>query len=204
MGLFKKVLGATTASKSRPAAKSAKSSQKADEVVNTRVTGVAPPAATGEPFEVDLAPGKQIELSVSVYMADDLPTMKELLGKPQDDDEVSRNVKVWMYRDLTSQYPDAVRVDTKSGRHIGWVVKGQSYFACELINQVAESIYKQRPDLAGRAPKCRVTMHVEGSWDFDDTVYEEGEDPPGWQASIDYPEIRIAAPVNATDPNAGK
>lgn len=134
--MFIKFIKAAATSKRRPVEGPA---NKPDEVIDTHIVGEAPPAATGEAFEVDLAPGKQIELGVSVYVTDDLPTMRELLGKPQDDDEVSRNLKVWIYRDLTSQYPDAVRVDTKSGRHIGWVVKSQSHFTCELINQVAQN-----------------------------------------------------------------
>jgi hypothetical protein len=198
MGLFgKKKITAPSASRSKPASKP---KPRPDEKVDTFITGQVPPPATGEPFSIALQSGKEIALGVSVY-SDDLATMKELIGKPQDDKEVTKTVKVWISRDLTSAYPDAVRVETKSGRHVGWISKNQAYFACELINQIGEAAAESRPQYAGGAPRCQVSMRIEeASWDYDDYVDDDTGEAVGWVADIGRPEIRIGSPVNIADP----
>lgn len=113
--------------------------------------------------------------------------MKRLLGKPKEDgDFVERSVRALMFRDLQSTYPDSVRIETLKGELVGWVIKPNSYYACELINQVGEHL-DQDPTLRGRAPRCNVSLYVEGTWN------EDEED--GWVPDLENAEVRIFAPV---------
>lgn len=171
-------------------ASKAKTTKRDHGDLDVEVQGTAPPPATGAPYIAKLKRGPNIVLHVNTKHATD-QAVRELLGRrKEDDDEVERTVRGYVFRDLQSPYPDSVRVETAKGELVGWVVKANSYYACELINQVGDHLAGD-PVYRGRAPKLSVSMFIEGAW--------EEEDGDTYVPSLYDVEIRIAAPVDIQD-----
>lgn len=168
MGFFRRLFGGAAPS---PA-----------EQIDTLAVGDAPEPARGAPFRVRLRDGSDIELTVNVDSMDP-DAVAELLG-PGDADFVDRIVRVTMFRDLESDLPDAVRIRTRAGRHVGWVVTSQSYFACELVNQAGGGATTVDPTFEGRAPHLDVAMRVEG-W----------RDPEGPTRRVEAGTVCVCLPV---------
>lgn len=168
-------------------------SQKAKGDIDTTMQGEAPPPVIGEPLVITLKAGSDICLDIEVDSSEEAD--RSLLGRPNDDDYVERSVRVRMRRDLERVDSDIVLVETRKGEPIGLISADQSYFACELINQVGEAIAAQNPSLLGRAPHLDVSCRVEGEWEH----VEWDDEPAEWEANIDLAEIRVKAPVEPTE-----
>ena len=163
----------------------------------TTTTGEVSPPATGEPIHVKLKGGKDVELLVNTQGISEAAA-RELFGRPKDDDEeVDKTVRLWMSRDLESQYPDSVRVQTRKGKAVGWIRKDQSYFACELIDQIGGSLAQQDPSLLGRAPHLNVSAGVFGAWLTEYETDEDGNDLDDEKLvpEVDGVAIRLPWPV---------
>jgi len=166
--------------------------QKTGEI-NTYATGTPPPPLAEPLVAIRLKSGRGITLEVNTqHIADEV--VRELLGRPRED-EIERSVRGWMMRDTTSQYPDSVRIETSERNLIGWVIKAQSYYACELIHQVSQAMGQADKSVKGRGAACEVSLWVEGSWDKDEEIDPDTGKPYGWTGDVHTVEVRIAAPV---------
>lgn len=111
--------------------------------------------------------GSEIELGVNKQHAT-AAAVKYLLGRPDEDGDISREVPLWMWRDLTSQFDDSVRVETPTGELVGWVLKADSPLACDVVDQISDAVPKSEPRASGRRLILEVTAEVEGYWEFED------------------------------------
>lgn len=168
-------------------------SQKAKGDTDTTIQGEAPPPVIGEPLVITLKAGSDICLDIEVDSSEEAD--RSLLGRPNDDDYVERSVRVRIRRDLEQVDSSRVLVETRKGEPVGVISGHQSYYACELINQVGEAVAAQNPSLVGRAPHLDVSCRVEGEWE----QFEWDDEPAEWEANIDLAEIRVKAPVDITE-----
>lgn len=189
MGIFSRLV------KAAAAASTVQPNSSAD-VADTFAVGEVPPPSTGEPVAVKLK-GGAVELLVNIQDIDEKVT-RELMGKPKDDmEEVDRSIRVWMFRDLESEFPDSVRVQTRKGNTIGWIRKNQSYFACELIEQLGAAVSQHDSSLQGRAPHLNVAARVHGEWVTEDVLDDEGNET-GEEAivpDLDSVSVELSWPV---------
>ena len=186
MGFFKQL------SKDLKRQAKAHQAEKSKGLTDTTVQGDAPYPETGDPVIVTIQSGADIVLYVELDSSEKAD--RALLGRPKDD-YVERSIRVRLLRDLNRTESARVLVETRTNEPIGLIAAEQSYFACELINQVGEAVAEQDPSLVGRAPHLDVSCRVEGEWE----EVEWPDEPPEWEAHIELIEIRIKAPIGVTE-----
>lgn len=222
MGMWKKMLaaGAVTAVARRmrsdppaPGATALADPAAPTEPVDTFVTGPPSPPATGEVLDVALAAGTEVILEVDLRSGSP-HAAPELLGPPklaefappgvdgtvQQELQVEQIRTVWMSRDLRSERPEAVIVETENGFTIGWIRSSQEHFTAEVINGVGEVLGSQSKVLAGRALRCQVELRVEGVWTFHEEIDIRTGAAVGWVPRLVEAQVRLAVPVMATNP----
>lgn len=154
----------------------------------------APAPTSGEPYEVKIAGGKHITFSVNTKDISD-EAVAQLSGKyDEDEEDIEKTVRVVIYRDLESPYPDSVRVVTTKGHLVGWVLKKDSPIACTVLDQLTAGVHAEVEASRGRPIHVNVSAFVEGSrWEEED---DDGK--PVYESEISDVEIRIKNPVQVT------
>lgn len=173
-----------------------KAAQEKKGETDTTIQGEPNPPATGPPVIATLKSGNDICMDIEEHLSE--KAARSLLGKPGSDD-TERSTRIRLRRDLTSNNPAQVIAETRKGDLIGYIWPIESFFACELIDQVGEALAAQHPELEGCAPHLDVSVFVEGEWEAMgeiDPVTGKPED--GWAPHLHETEIRIAAPVQVT------
>jgi hypothetical protein len=139
-----------------------------------------------EPYVAKLKAGGQLVLGVNLRHIDP-GAVRELLGRPRED-MIERTVRVRMFRDVQSQYPDSVKVTTQAGHLVGWVLKDDSPLACRIVDHVTYALRTSTEVNVGptRPVIFDVSARLEGEWECD------GDD---WSGDVSDLELRIADPV---------
>jgi len=190
MGFFKQI--AKEAAKAQKA-KQAKAKEQLSSANWAPPTVSAPVPTSGEPYEVKLAGGKQITFSLNTKDIS-AEAVSQLSGKyVEDEEDIEKTVRVVIFRDLESPYPDSVRVVTTKGHLVGWVLKSDSAVACTVLDQLATGVHAEVEASRGRPIHANVSAYIEGMWDVYD---DEGETV--YEADIRDVEIRIKNPVQVT------
>jgi hypothetical protein len=84
----------------------------------------------------------------------------ELLGRRAFEGEKRKTCV--MFRDTNSNFADAIRVETPGGHFVGWVLKGDSRAACEILDATTKALRKSKRALRKRSFAFHVTAVVEG------------------------------------------
>lgn len=114
----------------------------------------------------------------------------KLAGKPNDDEEIAKSLKIRVRSDQQSQYANSFILETLDGKLIGWILKDDSEQAASVFSQIQAALLKSAPELQGREFTFEVSLRVEGYWD---EIGEDGVEE--WEPDIDLMEIRIKSPV---------
>jgi hypothetical protein len=114
----------------------------------------------------------------------------KLAGKPNDDEEFAKSVKVRVRSDKQSQYANSFILETSDGKLIGWILKDDSEQAASVLSQIQTALLKSAPELEGREFTFEVSLRVEGYWD---EIGEDGVEE--WEPDFAQMEIRIKSPV---------
>ena len=143
------------------------------------------PAAAASGLQAGLVPvrlaGGGVEFGVNLkYVTEEAAV--ELLGKRAFDGEKRKTCVA--FRDPTSQFRDSVRVETLRGHLVGWVLKGDSKAACQILDATTKALRKSKRSLRKQSFAFHISAAVEGE-------VIEGE---AFVASV---ELRIKNPVTA-------
>jgi hypothetical protein len=115
---------------------------------------------------VKVQTGSPIELGVN-EQSDSPEIVKYMLGKPEADKEVeNRSVRLRIFRDSGSEFPDSVKVETTKGEFVGWVLKNDSALACKLIDSLTQQVKQVAPELDSLV--FDVGAKVDGTFDEDE------------------------------------
>lgn len=115
---------------------------------------------------VKVQTGSSIELGVN-EQSDTSEVVKYLLGKPEAYKDVeNRSVRLRIFRDLESEYPDSVKIETTKGDFVGWVLKSDSAVACKVIDSLTQQVRHVAPELESLV--FDVGAKVDGTFDEDE------------------------------------
>jgi hypothetical protein len=117
---------------------------------------------------------------------------QKIAGKPNDDEEFAKSVRVRVRRDRESQFPNSFILETSDGRLIGWILKEDSTEAALVFDQLDSALRQTAPELATRELVFEVSLRVEGYWNEEDYEAEGGL---VWEPDFDIMEIRIKSPA---------
>jgi hypothetical protein len=133
--------------------------------------GKAPLRDSSNRVIVKVQTGSSISLGVN-EQSETPEVVKYLLGKPEADKEIeNRSVRLRIFRDLESEYPDSVKIETTKGDFIGWVLKNDSAIACKVIDSLTQQVRQVAPELDSLV--FDVGAKVDGAFDEDED--EEGK-----------------------------
>ncbi len=150
-------------------------------------TGTGPQRDLKNRVVAKLASGSQLVFSVNKQHVTG-EALKYLMGKPKEDDEVSRSVRLRMFRDDESQFANSVKLETPRGDLVGWILKADSDLACKLIDQLDDALKAHDPALRGERIVFDVSAKVSGY-----SMMPEDEDDEPYD--LEEVEIRIKDPV---------
>ena len=114
----------------------------------------------------------------------------KLAGRPKEDEEFEKTIKVRLRPDTNSQFANSILVETIDEKHIGWILKDVSDDAVSVLNQLGSALEPMLSSVNSNGLVFEVSARISGYWeDTSDT------DTPTWEADFDQMEIRIATPA---------
>ena len=125
--------------------------------------GLSPRLDSNQRVIVNVEAGDNIILGVN-ETSNELSVAKYVLGTAEPHEEVEdRQVRFLLSKDLSSPYPDAVRVETPDCELIGWILKADSKLASKVLESLEQQIYAIAPEL--KALVFNVAGRVNGYFD---------------------------------------
>lgn len=120
----------------------------------------------------------------------DYKLANKLAGRPKEDEEFEKTIKVRLRPDTDSQFANSVLVETMDEKHIGWILKDASDDAMSVLNQLGSALKPMLASAKANGLVFEVSARISGYWeDTSDT------DSPTWEADFEQMEIRIATPA---------
>ncbi len=120
----------------------------------------------------------------------DQAVANKLAGRPKEDEEFEKTLKVRLRPDSNSQFANSILVESSDEKHIGWILKDASDDAISVLNQLDSALKPMLASVNANGLVFEVSARISGYWeDTSDT------DSPIWEADFEEMEIRIATPV---------
>ena len=114
----------------------------------------------------------------------------KLAGRPKEDEEFEKTIKVRLRPDTNSQFANSVLIETVDEKHIGWILKDASDDATSVLNQLGSALEPMLASFNSSGLVFEVSARISGYWE--DT---SDADSPVWEADFEEMEIRIASPA---------
>lgn len=157
-----------------------------------QITNTSPKTDNRGRVIVKLKNGSDVTIPVHTYKMK-LEAGNKLAGKPKEDEEFDKSVRVRVSIISNQKGAEETRVELLDGSYIGVVKRESAEFAATLFEQIASGLKLEIPELADSVFVFDVSANIIGEWQDDEN--DEGE--PILFAKFTELNLKVKAPISA-------